>query len=349
MTQPITSQPILGDPGEYSQESREWLSQMIKVGFTAQRGEAWHYREGDDNHYPGAVPLDVVKRLFDFDVQKEEIEVAGQIQEDTVAWYSPDFRKVFGYFSPGAKIHLYSEWLVEHVSTLLGGELEIGTAGLLRDRAWAFVQAELPSNLTDDTTGEAFRASILAATSLDGTLATNYQIAFTRVLCDNTLRRALGEQTARVRIRHTRNSELRFEDTKRALGLLSAESEKMLEESRTLSAIKITPRDWAKFLDAYVPVPEEKGRGRTMAENKREALEQLWTSDDRVAPWTGTAWGVEQAVNTYNHHLSVMRNTAARFERNMTNALRGKTEDADREALKILASVVDNDSLVAVA
>lgn len=347
MTQPITSQPIPGDPGEYSQESRQWLSEMVKIGFTDQRGEAWHYRQGDQNHYPGAVPLNVVEELFDFSVVQKPVTVAGQVQEDTVAWYTPEHSKVFGYFSPGAKIHPYSEWLVDNVSTLLEGELEIGSAGLLKDRAWAFVQAEMPANLTDDTTGESFRGSILAATSLDGTLATTYQIAFTRVVCDNTLRRSLGEQTARVRIRHTKNSEVRFEDTRRALGLLSAESEKMIEEARTLIRINITRKDWEKFLDVYAPIPDNHLKKRI--ENKRDALSALYTGDPRVAPWTGTAWGVAQAINTYNHHLATVKKEAPRFERNTINMLAGKTEANDRDTLKMLASVVDSDDLVAVA
>jgi hypothetical protein len=55
-----------------SAETEEWLNQNILIGFTAKRGNAWHYRASaqgaESNHYEGAIPTeDVVRRLFDWD------------------------------------------------------------------------------------------------------------------------------------------------------------------------------------------------------------------------------------------------------------------------------------------
>lgn len=52
-----------------SKETLEYLNANTLVGFTAKRGQAWHYREemqGDEpNHYTGAIPVeDVRRRLF---------------------------------------------------------------------------------------------------------------------------------------------------------------------------------------------------------------------------------------------------------------------------------------------
>jgi phage/plasmid-like protein (TIGR03299 family) len=336
MTQPLA---IANDPGEYSRESREWLSTMIKVGFTEARGQAWHYREGDENHYPGAVPLEVVHDLFDFEITQEPVTVAGRVDDNTVAWYSQQHDTVFGYFSPGAKVHPYNEWLVGNTGVLLGGELEIGGAGLLKNRAVAYLQAELPGTVEVASAGEAFRGSVLAFTSLDGSLATNYQIAFTRVVCDNTFRRARREDQARVKIKHTRNSDLNFDTARDALGLLAVEIEAMTAEIERQTSLTVTPAQWTKFLDFYVPVPEEKGRGKTMAENRRQQLEELWATDERVAPWSGTAWGVQQAVNTYNQHLAIVKSVSSRFERNMLNVASGKVFEADDKAMKVLAGI----------
>jgi hypothetical protein len=60
---------------------------------------------------------------------------------------------------------------------------------------------------------------------------------------------------------------------------------------------------------------------------KREQLHDLWHKDPRVTPWKGTAWGVVQAVNTWQTHVQTVRG-AHRFERQMTNALDGSTGDA---------------------
>jgi hypothetical protein len=52
----------------------------------------------------------------------------------------------------------------------------------------------------------------------------------------------------------------------------------------------------------------------------------------------GTGLGVLQAFNTYQHHLSGKDDS--RVERNALNALNGKTDDFDRQVLRILGDVV---------
>jgi hypothetical protein len=69
------------------------------------------------------------------------------------------------------------------------------------------------------------------------------------------------------------------------------------------------------------PVPQEQGRGRTLAESKRDTPDRLWRSDERVFPWRGTAFGVLQAVNTYSHHHQAAR--GSRVQRNMLKAVTG--------------------------
>ncbi len=56
------------------------------------------------------------------------------------------------------------------------------------------------------------------------------------------------------------------------------------------------------------------GRSLTNARNKIDALDKLYRYDPRVAPWAGTAHGVLQAVNTWEHHGN--RVTGDRGERN---------------------------------
>lgn len=44
-----------------------------------------------------------------------------------------------------------------------------------------------------------------------------------------------------------------------------------------------------------------------MADSKRARLDELYVYDPRVAPWTGTAHGVLQAVNTWARHHATVR------------------------------------------
>src|SRR5436190_591031 len=48
-----------------SKETQQWLNDFTLIGLTDKRGNAWHWREGTDNHFPGAIPVSVVRdRLF---------------------------------------------------------------------------------------------------------------------------------------------------------------------------------------------------------------------------------------------------------------------------------------------
>nr|WP_239071389.1 DUF932 domain-containing protein [Amycolatopsis sp. SID8362] len=100
-------------------------------------------------------------------------------------------------------------------------------------------------------------------------------------------------------------------------------------EVKKLCQTTVTDRAWKAFLDAHTPIPEQPGRGRTNAADKRSALTRLWTSDSRVSPWKNTGWGVVQAVNTHLNHEAVISG-ASRAERNMTRVMRGELAKNDR-------------------
>ncbi len=81
------------------------------------------------------------------------------------------------------------------------------------------------------------------------------------------------------------------------------------------------------------------GRSLTMAENKRDTLNRLYTRDPRVAPWAGTAHGVLQAVNTYEHHEGIIRG-ATRAERNMLRTLTGDFAQLDHTSWNTMSQIL---------
>ena len=103
----------------------------------------------------------------------------------------------------------------------------------------------------------------------------------------------------------------------------------------------MSPAQRATFLDHDIPRPEPgvTSRARTLANNKREKLITLYKHDPRVAPWAGTAHGVIQAVNTYEHHVGVVRG-ATRAERNMLRTTTGDFGKTDRATLVTLRKVL---------
>jgi hypothetical protein len=75
-----------------------------------------------------------------------------------------------------------------------------------------------------------------------------------------------------------------------------------------------------------------------LADKKRARVRHLYLSDERASTWWGTALGVVQAFNTYQHHDSTVRGVGHRAERNMMNVIDGATAKADA---KVLAAIAD--------
>jgi phage/plasmid-like protein (TIGR03299 family) len=346
-----------------SRETAQWLNSNTLIGFTDKRGShAWHYRaelqSDESNHYAGAIPVaDVQRRLFAWDAIEAPLSVAvpatledmtGLNSEglpirvlgvpDRKAIVRNDTHAVFGVFKSGYAIHQYSDWLLGTVSNILGDTLAIGSAGLLKAGAVAWVSVEVPESITTPE-GVEFRPNLLASTSHDGTMATTFARVVTLTVCDNTLAIARNEAGQKYKIKHSRHSGFKLADARDALALIHSAADDYAAQVTELCQMTVTDKQWSQFLDASCPMPDEAGRARTMAESKREDLTQLWRSDMRVAPWANTAFGVVQAVNTWTHHKSTVRGMA-RPERNALKAISGEFDTLDRATLETIGKVL---------
>jgi len=335
-----------------SQETHEWLNTNTLIGFTEKRGHAWHYRAEDQgaesNHYVGPVPVeDVRRRLFPWHAIEGTVSSTVTLPSGLVVTITDDERKtivrpdtqtILGIFKDGYTIHQYDEWLLETVAAILDDSLSIGSAGLLKGGAVAWVSIDVPENIVTPE-GVEFRPNLLAATSLDGSLSTTYQRVVTNVVCDNTMSAALSEGAdQRMKVKHSRYSKVKLAEARDALAIVHTIGEDFARQVAELTSIKVSDGDWQRFLDSLAPLPEDAGRARTNAENKRESMTRLYNHDARVAPWRGTAYGVVQCVNTQVHHES--RITGSRSERNMLRAATGGADKLDRETLERLRGVL---------
>jgi phage/plasmid-like protein (TIGR03299 family) len=323
---------------------------MTLIGFTEKRGTAWHYRSDDQgaepNHYPGAIPQeDVLRRLFDFDVLEFPVYVPESLEKGATfvpipgrkAMVASDNGDVLGIFKDGYTGHGYKEWLLENVSSILDDDLQIGSAGLLRNRAQAWVSVEVPENFTTPE-GVEYRPHLLAATSFDGSLATSYGRKVTLVVCDNTRDIALAEQGQSFKLRHSKYSNLKLGDARKALEIVHSMADDFADEVARLTSYKIEDAHFQRILDALIPVPEDEGRGQTVALKKRGEIISLYKNDDRVAPWKGTAFGVAQAFNTHAQHIAQVRKGTPRVIRNMENVVKGKFAQVDRNVLQVIGA-----------
>jgi len=334
-----------------SQETMEWLNVNTLIGFTDRRGNAWHYRielqELESNHYNGPVPVaDILRRLFNFTVDEAPIYVQNAdgyfVQvPGRKAMVTSDSADVLGIFKGGYQGHQYQEWLLENIAILIDdSELGIGSAGLLRNRAQAWVSIEMPENITTPE-GVEFRPNLTATTSFDGSLATTFKRHRIDIVCDNTREMALAETGQQFKVKHTRYSNLRITDAREALQIVHTMSDDFAAEIKKLCEWKVSDTEFAAHLTIMLPEPDEESSKTALTrwDNKRGEIINLYNNDPRVAPWKGTAFGVAQAYNTWQHHFATVRKGVPRAVRNMENTLNGKMGAQDAEVLTVLAGV----------
>ena len=350
-----------------SKETLAHLNTHTLIGNTDHRGTAWHYRidlQGEEpNHYPGPIPVEHVRRrLFAWQATSRRVgvEIPADITtmthlhpdgtplrwtvlEDKQAICRDDNHHVMGIFASTYAMHQYDEWLLTTVADILDDDLAISSAGLLKQGAIAWVEVSVPESITTPE-GVEFRPNLLATTSFDGSIATTFKRTVTDVVCDNTREAALSEDGQTFKVRHSRYSAAKLLPAREALALVHTVADEFAAEVARLCATPVTDRQWERFLDLLVPPCQPNGaplsvRSATMVGKKRDALQRLYRHDQRVAPWAGTAHGVLQAVNTYEHHETTVRGSS-RSERNMLRAVTGDFSKTDHQTMRVLERVL---------
>jgi phage/plasmid-like protein (TIGR03299 family) len=348
-----------------SRETINWLNNNTLIGFSEKRGKAWHYRQGSDNHYVGGVPMDDVrKRLFDWHAEEQPIIVGetvdmsregdsgpvdlvlpGPVVPGYKAWVHPKTGEVLGVHKSTRALHQYDEWLLDVAEPILGQGVEIGTAGVLRGGRIAWVQFEVPETFTTPE-GVTFRPFVLARSSMDASVATTWSRSITNTVCDNTMALAATEHGGqRIVFRASGDNAEKLAGAREALGLIDASASDFTRQVGELTATRFSASDFEKLAKIIVPGerPEQsntdKNWGRawaywTKVQQKRAYLADLWAHDERVAPWTGTAFGAWQAFNTYDQHERVVRGN--RVERNQLQVVKGTQDRQDAAILKAI-------------
>ncbi len=333
-----------------SKETLATLNTQTLIGYTDKRGTAWHYRAeeqgAESNHYAGAIPVaDVERRLFNWLGVEGELSATAITPDGVIKSVDPERKaimrsdngNILGIFKNGYRVHQYGDWLLDNVSMLLDADLHIGSAGLLRGGAQAWVQIEMEDTITA-AEGVEFRPFLTAATSMDGSIATTYMVGAQVVVCDNTLAAGLRNADAKVKIRHSVNSLTKIGQVRDALSIVHQVGDAFAEEVRALTAQVVTDDQWARFVKAYTDTGSDSKRSQGMAERKAGELNRMYQYDERVAPWKGTAYGVLAAVNTHVHHVQTVRG-ASRAERNMARFIEGGVDKMDAATLDLLATV----------
>lgn len=334
-----------------TRETLATLNTNTLIGYTSKRGNAWHYKAeeqgAEPNHYTGAIPVeDVRRRLFDWKGLEGTIESSVLMSDGVIHAVAPDRKaivrsdthEILGVFKSGYQIHQYDEWLIHNVENILDADLAIGSAGLLRRGAQAWVQVEMAETM--EVQGVEYRPFLTAATSMDGSMATQYVTGAQVVVCDNTLSVAVGQAAQeKFKVKHSSRSLSKINDVRDALGIVYTVADDFSNMVNHLIDQTVTDAQLEKFLGQWAGAGTNSQRSKTMAARKQGQMRQLWNNDTRVTPWKNTAYGVLAMVNTYGHHIKTVQ-SVTRAERNAENAIDGTRAKEDRAAMDMLAGII---------
>ena len=183
---------------------------------------------------------------------------------------------------------------------------------------------------------------LLMATSCDGSMATAVHLTSVRVVCNNTLRMAIGADAAKARIRVPHSANFEAESVKQQLGLVEGAWENFIGNIQELAKFKID-RDLA----IQVVADELKGEWKNKQGDNMEQTEMMESSSmlrriialyDGAALGAsyrsadGTAWGLVNAVTQYFDHEAGGKGDKSRaFERaHLTDRANFKTNVANK-------------------
>ena len=190
---------------------------------------------------------------------------------------------------------------------------ELETAGVLKNgkKLWALARTGQSATLQGKDTTHGY---LLLATACDGSMATTAQFTSVRVVCNNTLQIAIGNNTGAVKVPHSTTFDAQA--VKQQLGISVSEWEEFIYRLRKLSERKVKPREVEKFFTGVFGEPKlpEEVRPNERAMNKALALFNGEGHGSNLSTARGTAYGLLNAVTEFVDHERKARNTDYRLD-----------------------------------
>jgi phage/plasmid-like protein (TIGR03299 family) len=345
----------------------------IYIGGTAKRGVyggRWIGKGEVTREYEGSIPVgDIYKGLLDWEplavpnanlipVSLDEpfdTIVGGQaykvsVRPDHKAIVRSDNHRSLGVFKDGYDSTGYKGLMQWTQDTLYGGMTNYAT-GLLGGGTRFFTQFGLDETMHDGKSGLDFLPFVLFQSSLDGSLANSWSAGSLIAICDNMFAgikassAAAGRQMKLKRSRYGL-SEARMSDLRSVLAVTELETQSMTDFLHATVEVPVSKSQFVKVLDEIIPLPkgEVSKAAVTKSGNRRDAVTALYHNSPMVEPWTGTAFGVIQAFNTYAHHGQSVRG-ASRVERVYDRVLRGDMAQSDTAVMAALDKVLGRELL----
>lgn len=272
----------------------------------------------------------------------EQVEVPGKyavVRQDTGKVLGSDIGNpaVVGdryQIVPNEELFAFADALVDT------GEAWYESAGSLRDNTVIFLTMKLdrPVTIADIH----YEPYLSVTSSHDGSYAWRAGVSPTIIVCMNTFRLAVEGATYDYTVKHTLNVADRIAQAREALKMSFEYYDGFDAEVQALLDTEITRKRSEELLREVFPDGTSELQGKN-AEKRREQVRVMYRTDPAAAPWQGTAWGLLNAINTWELWESPVRaskradgNGTLRLERQAQDYLLGKDSPYTHQAHKIL-------------
>ena len=284
---------------------------MHLVDTMAYAGETpWH---GLGNKLTTLQPIDVWKRQAGMDWMIEESEVRYITGNHTVGaihsfpeqkvLYRSDTKRPLAVVSKRFQVVQPEEVLEFYRDLTEYSGFELETAGVLKEgrKFWALARTGQSTTLKGK---DQVNGYLLLATACDGSLATTAQFTSVRVVCNNTLQIALGDNRGAVKVPH--RSEFNADAVKQQLGLTVAPWNRFVAKMKDLVACPVDPDSVDGLLRRMLVYSGQPGKAPVVNEQAVRSVRALYDGGGRgaqLASSRGTAWGLLNSVTEYvDHH-----------------------------------------------
>jgi phage/plasmid-like protein (TIGR03299 family) len=183
------------------------------------------------------------------------------------------------------------------------GGFGLETAGVLREgrKFWALAKTGQSAVLRGRDRVDGY---LLLATACDGTLATTAQFTSVRVVCNNTLAIALGDNRGAIKVPH--RSQFNPDTVKRQLGIAVSSWDGFVTRMKALADRPVEAGAVETLLRRILTYPVQDREAPAVNERALKAVHVLYQGEGRGAGLSssrGTAWGLLNSVTEFvDHH-----------------------------------------------
>ncbi len=216
------------------------------------------------------------------------------------------------------------------------GGFELETAGVLKGgkKLWALAKTGQQTLLKG---GDHVKGYLLLATSCDGSLCTTAQFTSVRMVCNNTLQMAVGENSGAVKVPHS--TKLDMSQVKEALGIRISAWDRFTASIKQLAERKIHKFEAMNYLvnvlgDPELPIAEQPNQ------KALQLVQDLYAGGGKgsdLVSASGTGWGLVNAVTEYVDQHRRARSQDYRLDSAWFGQGAAIEEKAYLEAMKLAA------------